>query len=63
MKAKKNKKVGNGFVKQAWQNVGLKSAFAYHEGRKNQRLGLPLSFDQTAVIKEYDRLVEEATRI
>lgn len=60
MKAKKNKKVGNGFVKQAWQNVGLKSQSAYYKGRENQRLGLPLSFDQSKVIKEYERLVKEA---
>lgn len=66
MRAKKSKKaerkVGNGFVKKAWQNVGHKSPSAYYNGRNNRSMGKALSAAQLEVLKEYDRLVEEATK-
>lgn len=58
-KTKVKKKVGRGFVIRACNNVGLKTATAYYKALNNIEKGIPLSIDQKAVMKEFERITTE----
>lgn len=51
--------VGYGFISKACRNLGFKSTKPYYNGLENQKAGKPLSADQKAVMKEFERITTE----